>query len=76
MSLTRTELKCLKPKYWDVSATYTPDNADWYVKAFIKNIADDQFVGTWAASSALQGGAQFATYTDPRMFGVSFGTSF
>ena len=68
--------KMPETKYWDVSATYTPDNADWYVKAFIKNIADDQFVGTWAASSALQGGAQFATYTDPRMFGVSFGTSF
>ena len=63
-------------KYWDVSATYTPDNADWYVKAYIKNIADDQFVGSWAASSALQGGAQFATYTDPRLWGVSFGTSF
>ena len=68
--------KMPETKYWDISATYTPDNADWYVKAFIKNIADDQFVGTWAASSALQGGAQFATYTDPRMFGVSFGTSF
>nr|MDA7554559.1 TonB-dependent receptor [Gammaproteobacteria bacterium] len=63
-------------KYWDVSATYTPDNADWYVKAYIKNIADDQFVGSWAASSALQGGAQFATYTDPRLWGVSFGTTF
>ena len=68
--------KMPETKYWDVSATYTPDNADWYVKAFIKNIADDQFIGTWAASSALQGGAQFATYTDPRMWGVSFGTSF
>ena len=68
--------KMPETKYWDISATYTPDNADWYVKAFIKNIADDQFVGTWAASSALQGGAQFATYTDPRMWGVSFGTTF
>ena len=63
-------------KYWDVSATYTPDNADWYVKAYIKNIADDQFVGSWAASAALQGGAQFATFTDPRLWGVSFGTTF
>jgi outer membrane receptor protein involved in Fe transport len=63
-------------KYWDVSATYTPDNADWYVKAYIKSIADDRFVGSWAASSALQGGAQFATYTDPRLWGVSFGTTF
>ena len=68
--------KMPETKYWDLSATYTPDNADWYVKAFIKNIADDQFIGTWAASSALQGGAQFATYTDPRIWGLSFGTTF
>ena len=68
--------KMPETKYWDLSAVYTPDNADWYVKAYIKNLADDQFIGTWAASSALQGGAQFATYTDPRMWGVSFGTTF
>ena len=68
--------KMPETKYWDLSAVYTPDNADWYVKAYIKNLADDQFVGTWAASSALQGGAQFATYTDPRLWGVSFGTTF
>ena len=68
--------KMPETKYWDLSAVYTPDNADWYVKAYIKNLADEQFIGTWAASSALQGGAQFATYTDPRMWGVSFGTTF
>ena len=34
------------------------------------------FIGTWAAASALQGGAQFATYTDPRTWGVMFGTKF
>ena len=29
-----------------------------------------------AAASALQGGAQFATYTDPRTWGIMFGTDF
>ena len=41
-----------------------------------KNLANDQFVGTWAAGSPLQGGNTFATYTDPRTWGVQFGTSF
>jgi iron complex outermembrane receptor protein len=63
-------------KYWDMSATYRPNGSDWYVRVYGKNLADDQFVGTWAASSALQGGAQFSTYTDPRTYGLEFGTSF
>ncbi len=41
-----------------------------------KNLANDQFVGTWAAGSPLQGGNTFSTYTDPRTWGVQFGTSF
>ena len=41
-----------------------------------KNLSDEVTVGTWAAASAIQGGTQFATYTDPRTYGVMFGTSF
>ena len=41
-----------------------------------KNLSDEVTVGTWAASSAIQGGAQFATYTDPRTYGIIFGTTF
>ena len=63
-------------KYWDFSATYAPNDSDWYVRFFAKNLNDDQFIGTWSAASALQGGAQFATYNDPRTYGFQFGTSF
>tara|TARA_B100000767_G_scaffold122781_1_gene116946 strand:- start:11284 stop:14193 length:2910 start_codon:yes stop_codon:yes gene_type:complete len=63
-------------KYWDMSATYEPNDSDWSLQFYIKNMADDQYVGTWAASSALQGGAQFATYTDPRTYGITFRTNF
>ena len=63
-------------KYLDLSVNYVPNDGNWNVKLYIKNLNEDQFVGTWAASSALQGGAQFATYTDPRTYGISFGTSF
>jgi outer membrane receptor protein involved in Fe transport len=63
-------------EYLDVSFNYVPNEGNWNLKFFIKNANDDQFVGTWAASSALQGGAQFATYTDPQIYGISFGTTF
>ena len=62
--------------YFDINVTYTPNDSDWYVRLYAKNLNDDQYVGTWAASSALQGGAQFATYTDPRTWGIQFGSSF
>ena len=63
-------------KFFDLSVTYKPNEKDWYASLFVKNIADDVYIGTWAAASAIQGGAQFATYTDPRTWGVTFGTTF
>jgi len=63
-------------KFYDLSVTYKPNEKDWFFALYGKNISDEVTVGTWAASSAIQGGAQFATYTDPRTWGVQFGTSF
>ena len=63
-------------KFWDFNMKYTPNNGSWYVGLYAKNLANDRFLGTWANSSALQGGAQFGTYTDPRTFGLTFGTDF
>ena len=63
-------------KHWDLSFNYSPNDGDWFVKAYVKNLADDQFIGLWAPASALQGGAQFGTYTDPRTYGIAFGSSF
>ena len=63
-------------KHWDLSFRYTPNDGDWFVKAYVKNLADDQFIGLWSPASALQGGAQFGSYTDPRTYGIAFGSSF
>ena len=62
--------------FLDLSVTYKPNDKDWQASLYVKNIRDNVFIGTWAASSALQGGAQFATYTDPRTWGVSFSRNF
>ena len=63
-------------KFFDLSITYKPNDKDWYFSLYGKNLSDEVTVGTWAAASAIQGGTQFATYTDPRIWGLSFGTTF
>jgi outer membrane receptor protein involved in Fe transport len=63
-------------KFIDLSFTYKPNDKDWYISLYGKNLGDEVTVGTWAAASAIQGGTQFATYTDPRTYGIMFGTSF
>ena len=63
-------------KFLDLKVTYQPNDSDWYVAFFAKNLVDNVYVGTWASASALQGGALFATYTDPKTYGIQFGTSF
>ena len=63
-------------KFWDLSVTYRPNDANWYLKLEAKNLADDKYVGSWYAASGLQGGAKFATITDPRTWGLAFGTTF
>ena len=63
-------------KFWDLSFTYRPNGGDWYLKLEAKNLADDKYVGSWYAASGLQGGAKFATITDPRTWGIAFGTTF
>tara|TARA_X000000368_G_scaffold147944_2_gene116671 strand:- start:1588 stop:4296 length:2709 start_codon:yes stop_codon:yes gene_type:complete len=63
-------------KFWDASITYRPNGGDWYLKLEAKNLTDDKYVGSWYAASGLQGGAKFATITDPRTWGIAFGTTF
>ena len=63
-------------KYWDASVTYRPNNGDWFFKLEAKNLNDDKYVGSWYLASGLQGGAKFATITDPRTWSIGFGTTF
>ncbi len=63
-------------KFFDFSMKYNPNAGNWYVGLYAKNLADDQYIGGWAASSPLQGGSYFGTYTDPRTYGVTFGRDF
>ena len=63
-------------KVWDLIVRYTPNDGDWYVGMYAKNLADDRQLHYLRTASNLQGGQLYGNYTDPRTFGVQFGTSF
>ena len=69
-------LRMPEHKFFDASVTYRPNDGDWFVRLEAKNLADDRYIGSWYLSSGLQGGNKFATVTEPRTWGVSFGTTF
>ncbi len=69
-------LKMPEHKFFDATVTYRPNNGNWYVKLEAKNLANDRYIGSWYLASGLQGGNKFATVTEPRTWGLAFGTSF
>ena len=63
-------------KQWDMITRYEPNNSDWYVGVYAKNLADDRLMNSIRAASNLQGGQMYAAFTDPRTWGINFGSSF
>jgi hypothetical protein len=43
---------------------------------YAKNLADDRQLGFLRTASNLQGGQLYGSFSDPRTFGLQFGTSF
>ena len=63
-------------KQWDLLIRHEPNNADWYWGLYAKNITDDRQMSAIRAASNLQGGQMYASFSDPRTWGLQFGTSF
>jgi len=63
-------------KTWDGLVRYTPNNADWYLGVYVKNLADDQILNYLRSGSNIQGGQLYGIFTEPRTFGLQFGLSF
>ena len=63
-------------KTFDFLLRYTPNVGDWYIGAYAKNLADDQYMNSIRAGSNVQGGQLYASFTDPRSWGIQFGASF
>jgi outer membrane receptor protein involved in Fe transport len=63
-------------KYWDSLVRFTPNDGDWYVGAYAKNLTDDRTLNSLRSGSNIQGGQLYGTFADPRTVGVQFGVSF
>jgi len=63
-------------KVWDFFLRFNPNDDDWYVGMYAKNLADDRQLGFLRTASNLQGGQLYGSFSDPRTWGLQFGTSF
>ena len=63
-------------EYFNLNATYAPDNADWYLNLWARNIADKRYMNSIARNSNLQGGNPFVTFDQGRKIGLDFGYNF
>ena len=61
--------------YMDAVATYESNN-NWYVGLYVKNIRDDRDIIYIRAGSNLQGGNNYVNVSEPRQFGIKFGSTF
>ncbi|NDD49622.1 MAG: hypothetical protein EBZ28_07200, partial [Alphaproteobacteria bacterium] len=60
----------------DLLVTYRPNEGDWYAGLFVKNIRDQQHINALRPASNVQGGQIFGSFTDPRIWGIQFGSKF
>ena len=60
----------------DMLVKFTPNDSDWYVALYGKNIADDRQLQFLRTASNLQGGQLYGSFSDPRTWGLQFGFEF
>lgn len=60
----------------DLLINYEPNEGDWYAGIFVKNIRDQQHLQVLRPASNVQGGQLFGSFTDPRIWGIQFGSKF
>jgi outer membrane receptor protein involved in Fe transport len=77
MSLFNTERASVpEQRYFDLITTYRPNNGDWYVGVYGKNLADKRHLIGIDRGSEVEGSVLNATIGFPRTYGVSFGIDF
>ena len=63
-------------KNGDLLVSYRPNDGDWYINGFVKNLDDSRDLIYLRAGSNFQGGNLYGSITEPRTFGLMFGTKF
>ena len=69
-------LKIAERDTMDLLIRYTPNSDEWYAGVYFKNLRDKQHINALRESSNVGGGALLGSFTDPRTYGIEFGTSF
>ena len=60
----------------DVSMRYQPNDGDWYVGAYIRNLRDDDHIYAYYATDPTVGGSSNGVAIDPKIMGINFGMNF
>jgi outer membrane receptor protein involved in Fe transport len=63
-------------EYVNFNATYEPDNADWYLNLWARNLTDKRYISSVQRTSNLQGANPFITFAQGMKVGLDFGYSF
>jgi hypothetical protein len=63
-------------EYIDLNATYEPNQGDWYLNLWAKNLADKRQLTGINRTSNLQGQVIFLTYSEGMRAGLDFGINF
>ena len=63
-------------EYFDFNAQYQPNNGDWYLNLWAKNLADKRQLTSTQRTSNLQGQIIFLTFSEGIRAGLDFGINF
>ena len=60
----------------DLSLNYTPNNGDWYVGAYVRNLDDSDHIYAKYNTDPTSGGFANGVALDPKIMGINFGINF
>ena len=60
----------------DLSLNYTPNNGDWYVGAYVRNLSDSDHIYAKYNTDPTIGGFANGVALDPKIMGINFGINF
>ncbi len=63
-------------EFIDVHTYYRPNNGDWYVSLWVKNLEDKRNITSIQSGSPLQGGISFVTFDEGMRAGLEWGMDF
>ena len=61
---------------FDLSLTYTPNDGDWFVGAYVRNLEDSDHIYAKYNTDPTIGGFANGVALDPKIMGINFGMNF